>query len=245
MSTSSVIDAAERQQIAYTRQADWFDPADHPHARATLLGVGGIGSPVALALAKLGIPHLTLIDPDYVERHNLPNQMMPMHGEGRFKVDAVADVILDFSPTEVETYVARITEEGWAYPDEDVIEFANPGRPSGIVIVSPDNMPARADMWKQVKYNPYVPLLLDGRMGGQNVLLYAVNPCDPDDIEYYESTLYSDEEARPLPCTASAVIDVGFMIASLVTRAVRKHYAGEQVERMIYVDQDSFIIGKE
>lgn len=239
--TNSVIDAAERQLISYTRQADWFDPAEHPDARVTLVGVGGIGSPTALALAKLGIPKLTLIDPDIVERHNLPNQMMPMYSDDVPKVDAVADVVQQFAPAEVETHQARIGENGWN------MECAGLPLPRlhGIVVVSPDNMQARADLWHQVKFNPYVPLLLDGRMGGQNLLLYAVDPRDPDDQAYYEDTLFTDEDAVEAPCTAAAVIDVGFMIASLITRAVRKHYAGEQLERMIFVDQSNAIIGKE
>lgn len=234
---TAVIEATENQRLSFMRQADWFDPADHPHAQATLLGVGGIGSPTAWALAKLGIGKLTLIDPDNVERQNVPNQMYGPSDVGDPKVHSMHGYLSDH-PTEVEAYVSRITDEGWE--GEPVPDLR------GIVIAGPDNMQARSDLWHQaVKMNLHVPLLLDARMGGQNILLYAVNPLDPDDIAYYESKLYSDEEARDAPCTAAAVIDVGFLIASLITRAVRKHYAGEPVERMMYVDQSRFIIGKE
>lgn len=242
---STVVEAAERQEISYMRQADWFNPAAHPNAHVTLVGVGGIGSPAAIALAKLGISKLTLIDPDDVERHNLPNQMFDMNSSGAVKVEAARDTVQMFAPTEVNTYIARITEDGW----EDVYSGADsimPHKPHGIVVVSADNMQARADMWHtQVKHNPYVPLLLDARMGGQSMLLYSVNPCDADDIAYYESKLYTDEEARDAPCTAAAVIDVGFAIASLITRAVRKHYAGDERQRMVFLDQSALIIGKE
>jgi hypothetical protein len=245
---STVVEAAEQQRISYTRQQDWFDPTAHPNSHVTIVGVGGIGSPTALALAKLGISELTLIDPDTVERHNLPNQMFPLIAEGSGKAEEARDMVEVFAPTQVGAYRAFITEDGWRTPESAVRpEGAGcPGKLHGVVVTGPDNMQARRDLWHtQVKYNPYVPIFLDARMGGQNLLLYSVNPCDADDIAYYEDHLYTDEEARDAPCTAAAVIDVGFAIASLITRAVRKHYAGEDRERMIFLDQRALIFGKE
>lgn len=230
---NSVIEATEQQAISYMRQSDWFDPADHPGAEVTIVGVGGLGSPTALALAKLGIPKLTLVDYDTVESHNLPNQMFPLDSRGSYKVDAAAAMLEAFAPTEVVTLTYKIGER-------------DPDKPRGIVISAPDSMEARQNVWKMCKLNPYCERIVDLRMGGQALLVYSVDPRDPDDIEYYEGTMgYTDAEARPTPCTAAAVIDVGFMAASLATRAVRKHYAGESVERMIFVDQSAFIIGKE
>ena len=39
--------------------------------RYAIVGLGRTGSSLALALARLGVQHLTLIDPDLLERHNL------------------------------------------------------------------------------------------------------------------------------------------------------------------------------
>lgn len=216
--------------VEYTRQKDWFDPAEHPFAHVTIVGVGGIGSPTALALAKLGIPNLTLIDDDRVEPHNVPNQMYGMADVGEAKVHALVG------------WVSSQTD--YSMPDGvfDVLE--NCGFHDGVVISALDSMAARSALWDRVKFTP-VELLLDARLGGQTIVLYAVNPCDPAHIEFYESRLYSDEQAKDFPCTAAAVIDVGFQVASMLTRAVRLHFTGEPVERSVMVDQRRLIVMKE
>src|SRR5437899_8175281 len=44
--------------------------------RVVLLGLGGIGSNVCIALAELGIGHITAVDFDRVELHNLNRQVL-------------------------------------------------------------------------------------------------------------------------------------------------------------------------
>lgn len=68
-------------------------------ARVSLLGAGGLGSPVALYLAAAGIGTLRLIDDDRVERSNLHRQVL--HGEadlGRPKVESAAARLAALAP---------------------------------------------------------------------------------------------------------------------------------------------------
>src|SRR5437870_4131692 len=46
------------------------------NAHVAVVGCGGLGSWIALALARLGVSQLTLIDPDRFDRTNAPRQLM-------------------------------------------------------------------------------------------------------------------------------------------------------------------------
>ena len=56
------------------RQRDIIPPPALAACHATVIGVGAIGRQVALQLAAIGIPKLTLIDFDVVEPVNLAPQ---------------------------------------------------------------------------------------------------------------------------------------------------------------------------
>jgi molybdopterin/thiamine biosynthesis adenylyltransferase len=216
--------------VEYTRQQDWFNPNEHPYAHVTIVGVGGIGSWTALALGKLGIRNIDLVDHDAVEPHNVPSQMYGLDDVGTPKVLALGGHVLEFANYHPNVLETTLTEYPYQY--------------DGVVVSALDSMAARAALWDRVKHTP-VELLLDARLGGQSIVVYAVNPCDPAHIEFYESRLYSDEQAKDYPCTAAAVIDVGFQVASLLTRAVRLHFTGQPVERSVMVDQQRLIVMKE
>lgn len=68
-------------------------------ARALVVGVGGLGSPIAFYLAAAGVGVLGLADPDVVELSNLQRQIA--HGTGSLgvpKVESAARRISDLNP---------------------------------------------------------------------------------------------------------------------------------------------------
>jgi molybdopterin/thiamine biosynthesis adenylyltransferase len=61
---------------------------------ATIVGVGSIGSAIADSLARSGVGHFYLIDHDRLEQRNLPRHRLTDRDLGRYKVDAMKDLLL-------------------------------------------------------------------------------------------------------------------------------------------------------
>lgn len=218
----------------YLRGKGFFDPAKHEHASYTQVGVGGIGSFASFAVAKMGVPYITLIDPDLVEAHNLPCQMFFNDQADIHKVTAMQDNIEAHDElAQITTRIARITDHGWEGTDEV-------GRLSGVVGSGLDSMKARYDLWHQaVRMNPTIPLYIDGRLDGQSIVIYAVKPWDLEDVEQYEATLKDDDEVGTGSCTERAIIDVGFTVGAQMARMVRRHYADEPNDKITVVDSNT------
>jgi molybdopterin/thiamine biosynthesis adenylyltransferase len=211
-------------EIDFTRGRGFFDPTDSD-ARVTIVGCGGIGSPLALALSKMGMPRLTLIDGDTVERHNLPNQLFPIADKGKSKVESLAEVCRLFGASEVETHAEMVEPGRWP----------TGRRPNGIVVLALDSIEARRMIHERhLRYNIGVSFVVDPRLGGQSVVLNTYDPRKPDQVRRYEETLFDPANAVEAPCTMRSIIDVGFVVASLVTRVIRLHCAGEPVEHTLF-----------
>ena len=65
---------------------------------AMFIGCGSVGSLVAVELAKAGVGRFLLIDNDVFGYHNICRHQCGIYDVGRYKVDAVADRILQINP---------------------------------------------------------------------------------------------------------------------------------------------------
>ena len=84
-------------------------------ATIAVCGLGGLGSNIAIALARAGIGKLLLIDFDRVDITNLHRQQYKANQIGLHKADALAENLLEIAPyTEIKTVTAKITEENFA-----------------------------------------------------------------------------------------------------------------------------------
>jgi len=69
------------------------------NAFVIIIGLGGVGSYAAEALARSGIGHLTLVDRDRVEVSNINRQLPALHSTlGRYKCEVMAERIRDINP---------------------------------------------------------------------------------------------------------------------------------------------------
>lgn len=82
------------------------------NAHITIAGAGGLGSNIAIALARSGLGHLTLIDFDLIELSNLNRQQFKVSQLGMPKVVALKQNLLEFNPfIEVKTHQLKVTND--------------------------------------------------------------------------------------------------------------------------------------
>lgn len=205
---------------------DLVTPSDFEKYPVTVIGVGGIGSPAALALSKMGVEKITVYDTDTIEDHNLPNQMYRIGDLKKLKVDATRDICADFAGVTIQTRNERFENQ----------------QAHGIVISGVDTMKSREAIWKRMRYNPAVNLYIDARMGAEVCRICTVKTCDPDDVKWYEKTLFPDEKASEELCTAKSVIYNTFTIAGLIASQVKKFARTQSFAREIIFDLNTLTI---
>lgn len=83
------------------------------NAKILIIGVGGLGSPIALYLAGAGVGTIGLVDDDEVNITNLQRQVLYASGQlGQSKAVCAKERILSLNPElEVHAYPFRLTEE--------------------------------------------------------------------------------------------------------------------------------------
>jgi len=104
-------------------------------SHALIIGLGGLGSPVAMYLAAAGVGRITLADFDTVELTNLQRQIV--HGSadiGRSKVDSAAETLHALNP---DTHIDTVQEK----LEGDNLRQAV--REAGIVLDASDNFTTR------------------------------------------------------------------------------------------------------
>ena len=81
-------------------------------AKICILGLGGLGSNVAVLLARAGIAYLKLVDFDIVEASNLNRQQYRISHIGMKKTEAIRTIIKEINPfVEVKTLDIKVDRE--------------------------------------------------------------------------------------------------------------------------------------
>ena len=92
-------------------------------AIVAVCGLGGLGSNIALSLARAGVGRLILTDFDRVDLSNLNRQLVALHSTlGQYKVDAMAARIADIDPT-IIVHANRMFYNAETAPDVDLTQF--------------------------------------------------------------------------------------------------------------------------
>jgi molybdopterin/thiamine biosynthesis adenylyltransferase len=182
----------------------------------TLIGCGGIGAATAICLAKMGIRYLSLFDGDKVAEENMATQLHTIASEGSNKVDAVAQLINQFSDEcMINRNPVNIGPIGY-------------GLSSQIVISAVDSIQARKDIWAALRKRQ-VEWYIDARMAAEEFQIYCVDLKNTD-YSWYEKMLaeQSDETTPDLPCTQKATIFCSFAIAGEIGHTIKQIATGIQ-----------------
>ena len=129
-------------------------------ASVCIIGIGGVGSWSAEALARSGIGRITLIDLDHIAESNVNRQIHAIEADfGRAKVDAMASRIAAINPQCVVDSIEQFIDES------NVEELL--ATPHDVVIDAIDNVRAKAAVAAHCRRNRQ-RLVMCGGAGGRS-----------------------------------------------------------------------------
>lgn len=135
-------------------------------ARVLILGLGGLGCPVASSLVSAGVGALTLIDGDVVELSNLPRQQLYVTSDvGKPKAEVAAARLRQLNPHPV-------LQLQQSRPDVQQLRELVAG--CDVLVDCSDNLPTRLQL-NQLARESGKPLFA-GAVSGTSAQLYLLNP---------------------------------------------------------------------
>ncbi len=189
----------DEQLLRYSRQImlPQFDVAGQQRlldSHSLIIGMGGLGSPVAIYLAAAGVGKLTLVDFDKVDLTNLQRQIVHSTADiGRLKVESAREHLLALNP-EITVEIISHKLEG----DELLAAVAT----ADVVVDASDNFATRFAI-NDACVQARKPLVSGAaiRMEGQ----VAVFHNERDDSPCYRC-LYRDEGELAQTCSENGVL---------------------------------------
>ncbi len=179
-------------------------------SRALIIGMGGLGSPIAMYLAAAGVGHLVIVDFDIVDLSNLQRQIIhTTHTIGQPKTDSAWTTLNAINP---DIQIEAINEmlEG-----DDLLEQV---KKADVVIDASDNFGTRFAL-NRICRATATPLVSGAaiRMEGQ-VSLFSGQPGDPC---YH--CLYPEEGQVGDSCSENGVLApvVGIIGSIQATEAIK------------------------
>lgn len=179
-------------------------------SRVLIIGIGGLGSPVAMYLATAGIGHLVFVDDDVVELSNLQRQIAHNTADiGLSKVESAKQTIQKLNPEiKITTYTEKLHDKKLT----DEVTAAD------VVIDATDNFSSRFTLNTHcVKNN--TPLISGAaiRMEGQ-VSVFNKTPSSP-----CYRCLYKNEGELDATCSNNGILSpvVGIIGSIQATEAIK------------------------
>ena len=157
-------------------------------AKILLVGVGGLGSPIAIYLAGAGVGQIGLVDSDVVSENNLQRQVLYKEDEiGELKVTCAKKRLLELnSNLKVNCYPCRFDEKNG---EKIALQY-------DLIIDGCDNFSTRYLM-DDISFKLNIPYIYGsiGEFHGQVSVFNWKNSCRYRDLYSGENAVFVDEPA--------------------------------------------------
>lgn len=215
--------------LILTRQEDIINTGRIRTQPIVIIGCGGIGSHLAIALARMGAANLTIIDPDLVSIENVNSQGFDMVDVGKSKVDAIKQKIIRATGTLVKTDKTYVNE-AYVFPDGN----------EAIYVLAVDNMESRKVIAHKI--SNAMRLVINPAMGAEYLTIDTYKNTSAffeDWLVKFDKAWFTDDEAKPERCTAKATIYTTLLISGFICKIIKDEVMAEP-----YVKHISFDIRK-
>lgn len=202
-----------------SRFAAHFPPDVIGNTRVTIVGLGNLGSHIALLLGKVGHP-LTLIDKDVVGEENYATQAYDHGYLGMEKPEAMAAIIRDYD-----------------CPDGDFITHCSPfaaamiSDDTRIVISALDNIPARRKVWDATHVGQ---LVIDPRMAFLHYEIFT-NVKSNMGCAYETALMDKTQKYKRERCGARSYPGTGMYVAAIVHALISRWLFPEEGPLPTYI----------
>lgn len=217
-----------------SKSYEYFQP-EKDDSRVHIIGCGSVGSTVAESLVRMGVRNLTLWDFDYVEAHNIVNQMFTSSQIGTPKVEALRDLLVEINP-EIEDYL-ELQPDGW-----------HGKLLSGYVFLCVDNIELRREIVEKHMDSPYVKAMFDFRTRLEDAQHYAADWMDRKAKEdFLASMQFSHDEAKEETPVSACNVTLGVcptvrVICAYGVSNFINLLRGKKLMKMIVADAFSFSV---
>lgn len=218
-------------EMIFDRQRNIFNPQEQK-LKIVVVGCGSVGSFVILTLAKLGFKNITAIDFDKVEAVNIPNQFYRLSDISKLKVEALKEIVMDFTGIEIKTINKKIDEQN-KFLDNVEIDL------NTIVIFALDTIETRTLIFNELKGIPAMRII-DVRVGGQGSNIHFLDLDNEEDKRNYERLL--DIPTNDDTCGNKFVIYNLLYVASEVCNMVKRIDKAEKIPKLIIREMSGYRI---
>lgn len=209
-----------------TKHLEFFDPTQIDKT-IHIIGLGAVGSHVALMLTRLGCTKFRLYEFDIVNPHNLANQNFTAQDIHKDKLSVTKDKMLCINPD------IDIVEYPEGYSDQKLF---------GFVFLCLDSIDLRRTIATDNIYNPNILAMADFRMGLSDAQHYLTDWHDEKAKETFiksmQFTSAEAKEAQPVSAcgTSMSIIPTVWTLVALGIANFINLYKKEPYKKIILFD---------